>query len=45
MEDGKYLNILATRELNKNKYDFVFYVAEVDIREDRLGKLKFLMME
>ena len=29
------------KELNKNKYDFVFYVAGVDIHfEDRLGKLK-----
>ena len=43
MEDGEYLNILYKnlRELNKNKYDFVFYVAGVDIhQEDRLGKLK-----
>ena len=29
------------KELNKNKYDFVFYVAGVDIHfDDRLGKLK-----
>ena len=43
MEDGEYLNILHKnlKELNKNKYDFVFYVAGVDIHfEDRLGKLK-----
>ncbi len=43
MEDNEYLNILHKnlKELNKNKYDFVFYVAGVDIHfEDRLGKLK-----
>ncbi len=43
MEDEEYLNILHQnlKELNKNKYDFVFYVAGVDIHfEDRLGKLK-----
>ena len=43
MEDKVYLNILHKnlKELNKNKYDFVFYVAGVDIHyEDRLGKLK-----
>ncbi len=43
MEDQEYLNILHKnlRELNKNSYDFVFYVAGVDIhQEDRLGKLK-----
>jgi len=43
MEDEEYLNILYKnlKELNKNKYDFVFYVAGVDIhQEDRLGKLK-----
>ena len=29
------------KDLNKNKYDFVFYVAGVDIHfNDRLGKLK-----
>ena len=40
MEDEEYLNILHKnlKELNKNKYDFVFYVAGVDIHfEDRLG--------
>ena len=43
MEDKEYLNILHKnlKELNKNKYDFVFYVAGVDVHfEDRLGKLK-----
>ena len=43
MEDEEYLNILHNnlKELNENKYDFVFYVAGVDIHfEDRLGKLK-----
>jgi len=43
MEDEEYLNILYKnlKELNKNKYDFVFYVAGVDIHfDDRLGKLK-----
>ena len=43
MEDKEYLNILYKnlKELNKNKYDFVFYIAVVDIHfEDRLGKLK-----
>ena len=43
MEEKEYLNILNKnlKELNKNKYDFVFYVAGVDIHfEDRLGKLK-----
>ena len=43
MEDKEYLNILHKnlKELNKNKYDFVFYVAGVDIHfEDRLGRLK-----
>ena len=37
------LNILHKnlKELKQNKYDFVFYVAGVDIHfEDRLGKLK-----
>ena len=42
-EEINYLNILHKnlKVLNKNKYDFVFYVAGVDIHfEDRLGKLK-----
>ena len=43
MEDSEYLNILQKnlKDLNKNRFDFVFYVAGVDIHfEDRLGKLK-----
>ena len=43
MEDSEYLNILHKnlKELNKERFDFVFYVAGVDIHfEDRLGKLK-----
>ncbi len=43
MEDQEYLNILKDNliKLNQNKYDFIFYVAGVDIHhEDRLGKLK-----
>ena len=43
MEDEEYLNILHKnlKELNRNDFDFVFYVAGVDIHfEDRLGKLK-----
>ena len=42
-EDEEYLNILYRnlKILNQNKYDFIFYVAGVDIHfEDRLGKLK-----
>ena len=40
---NQYLNVLNSnlKELNNNTYDFVFYVAGVDIHhEDRLGKLK-----
>ena len=43
MEDQKYINILNDnlKRLNQNTYDFVFYIAGVDIHhEDRLGKLK-----
>ena len=43
MEDKEYLNILYKnlKVLNNERYDFVFYVAGVDIHfEDRLGKLK-----
>jgi len=43
MENEEYLNILHKnlKELNKDRFDFVFYVAGVDIHfEDRLGKLK-----
>ena len=42
-EDEEYLNKLKENILllNKEKYDFVFYVAGVDIHlNDRLGKLK-----
>ena len=43
MEDIEYLDVLHKnlKILNQNTYDFVFYVAGVDIHfEDRLGKLK-----
>ena len=43
MEDREYLSILHKnlKELNKSKFDFVFYVAGVDVHyDDRLGKLK-----
>ena len=43
MEDEEYLKILHKnlKELKKNTYDFVFYIAGVDIHfEDRLGRLK-----
>ena len=43
MEDNEYLNVLSNnlKKLNQNNYDFVFYIAGVDIHhEDRLGKLK-----
>ena len=43
MEDNEYLNVLNEnlKRLNQNTYDFVFYVAGVDIHyNDRLGKLK-----
>ena len=43
MEDTEYLNILKSNlhQLNKENYDFVFYVAGVDVHyNDRLGKLK-----
>ncbi len=43
MEDKEYLNILKSnlQKLNKQNYDFVFYVAGVDVHHnDRLGKLK-----
>jgi len=42
MEDEEYLNILNDnlKKLNYSKFDFVFYIAGVDIHhEDRLGKL------
>ena len=43
MEDIEYLNVLNNnlKRLNQISFDFVFYVAGVDIHyEDRLGKLK-----
>ena len=43
MEDREYLNILHKnlKELNKSNFDFVFYVAGVDVHfNDRLGRLK-----
>ena len=42
IEDEQYLEILKNniQELNKNSFDFVFYIAGVDIPfNDRLGKL------
>ena len=43
MEDQEYLNILHDnlKELNKLDFDFIFYIAGVDVHfNDRLGKLK-----
>ena len=43
MEDDEYLHILCEnlKKLNKLNYDFVFYIAGVDVHfNDRLGKLK-----
>ena len=43
MEDEKYLEHLKTylSKLNKDNFDYVFYIAGVDIHfNDRLGKLK-----
>ena len=43
MEDEEYLNILKFNLLNLNEenFDFIFYIAGVDIHcDDRLGKLK-----
>ncbi len=43
MEDAEYLNILNynLKKLNKLNFDFVFYIAGVDVHfNDRLGKLK-----
>ncbi|MDC0460961.1 histone deacetylase [Candidatus Pelagibacter sp.] len=42
-EDQKYIEILkdSIQLLNKQKFDFVFYIAGVDVHfNDRLGKLK-----
>ena len=43
MEDNEYLNILNNnlKKLSNTNFDFVFYIAGVDIlHEDKLGKLK-----
>jgi len=43
MEDKEYLDILNfnLKKLNKLNFDFVFYIAGVDVHyDDRLGKLK-----
>ena len=43
MEDTEYLNILNynLKKLNELNFDFVFYIAGVDVHhDDRLGKLK-----
>ena len=43
LEDNAYINILKhyLNELNQENFDFVFYIAGVDIHfNDRLGKLK-----
>ena len=43
MEDKEYLKILKfyLNQLNEENFDFVFYIAGVDIHfNDRLGKLK-----
>ena len=45
MEDQEYIKVLNDNlKLNQNTYDFVFYVAGVDIHhEDSLVNLKLLM--
>ena len=43
MEDAQYINILKfyLNQLNQENFDYVFYIAGVDIHfNDRLGKLK-----
>ena len=43
LEDGAYIKTLKhyLNELNQENFDFVFYIAGVDIHfNDRLGKLK-----
>ena len=43
MEDAQYIKILDfyLNQLNEENFDFVFYIAGVDIHHnDRLGKLK-----
>ena len=43
IKDDEYLKIVfkALEEMNKKKFDYVFYVAGVDVHEDdRIGKFK-----
>ena len=43
LEDDNYIKTLKhyLNELNKDNFDFIFYIAGVDIHfNDRLGKLK-----
>ena len=43
MEDGQYIKLLKfyLNQLNEENFDYVFYIAGVDIHfNDRLGKLK-----
>ncbi len=43
INDDEYLKIVfkALEEMNKKKFDYVFYVAGVDVHEDdRIGKFK-----
>ena len=43
IEDKQYIEILKSHltKLNEEKFDFIFYIAGVDIHfNDRLGKLK-----
>ena len=43
LEDKQYLQILKENliKLNKYKFDYVFYIAGVDVHfQDKLGKLK-----
>ena len=43
IKDGEYLEIVfnTLEEMNKKKFDYVFYVAGVDVHEDdRIGKFK-----
>ena len=45
MEDGQYIKLLKfhLNQLNEENFDYVFYIAGVDIHfNDRLGKLKIL---
>ena len=43
MEDKKYINLLKfyLNQLKEENFDYVFYIAGVDVHfDDRLGKLK-----